>query len=176
MFVPNLCIPFDRLWPAILLGDLEMMLNGRDDIFHDTLYTAAIWQVSRAQVAADRANVGLDLLKRLYKIGCGAGFGNRELFSLEDEHNLLERPCPQLQEGAGTTRWPKDTELMGTAVQMLARVKDLPEVPIQCEGDHSAFMIRCVMMAREWRETCRPSIRSCGTSAISSCDAKSPSI
>ena len=76
------------------------MLNGRDDIFRDTLYTAAIWQVSRAQVAADRANVGLDLLKRLYKIGCGAGFGNRELFSLEDEHNLLERPCPQLQEGA----------------------------------------------------------------------------
>ena len=95
MLVPNLCIPLDRRWRAILLGDLELMPNGRDNIFRDTLYTAAIWQVIRVRVAADRANVELHLLKRLYKIGCGAGFGRRELFSLEDEQNLLERPHPQ---------------------------------------------------------------------------------
>ena len=150
MLVPNLCVPFDRRWPAILLGDLELMPNGRDDIFRDTLYTAAIWQVIRERVEADRANVELHMLKRLYKIGCGAGFGRRGLFSLEDEQNLLEWPFPQSQEGAGTTRWPKDTELMSTAVQMLARVEEAPETPIQWEGDHTAFMIRCVMMAREW--------------------------
>ena len=131
MLVPNLCVFFDRHWPAILLGDLELMPNGRDDIFRDKLYTAAIWQVIRERVAADRANVELHLLKRLYKIGCGAGFGRRELFSLEDEQNLLERPCPQSQEGAGTTKWPKDTELMITAVQMLARVEEAPVTPIQ---------------------------------------------
>ena len=94
MLVPNLCSPFDRRWPAFL-GDLELMPNGRDDIFRYTLYTAAIWQVIRERVAADRANVELHLLKRLYKIGCGAGVGRRELFSLEDEQNLLERTCPQ---------------------------------------------------------------------------------
>ena len=76
------------------------MPNDRDDIFRDTLYTAAIWQVIRERVAADRANVELHLFKRLYKIGCGAGFGRRKLFSLENEQNLLERPCPQPQEGA----------------------------------------------------------------------------
>ena len=82
MLVLNLCVSFDRPWPAILLGDLELMRNGRDNIFRDTLYTAAIWQVIREQVAADRTNVGLHLLKRLYKIGCGAGFGGREHFFL----------------------------------------------------------------------------------------------
>ena len=50
MLVPNLCVPFDRRWPAILLGDLELMPNGRDNIFYDTLYTAAIWQVIREQI------------------------------------------------------------------------------------------------------------------------------
>ena len=156
MLVPNLCVFFDRRWPAILLGDLELMPNGRDDIFRDTLYTAAIWQVIREQVVADRANVGLHLLKRLYKFGCGAGFGRRKLLSLEDEQNLLERPYPQPQEGAGTTRWPKDTELMSKAVQMLTRVEEVPEVPIKWEGYHTAFMIRCVMMAREWRGNVPP--------------------
>ena len=68
MLVPILCIPFDRRWSAILLGDLELMPNGRDDIIRDTLYTAAIWQVIRERVAADRAIVELHLLKRLYKI------------------------------------------------------------------------------------------------------------
>ena len=131
VLVLNLCVPFDRRWPAILLGDLELMSNGRDDIFRDTLYTAAIWQMIRERVAADRANVKLHLLKRLFKIGCGAGFGRRELFSLEDEQNLFEHPCQQPQEGAGTTRWPKDTELMSTAVQILARLEEAPEVPIQ---------------------------------------------
>ena len=121
-----------------------------------SLYIAAIWQVIRERVAADRANVELHLLKRLYKIGCGAGFGRRELFSLEDEQNLLERPCPQSQEGADTTRWPKDTELISTAVQMLARVEEAPDTPIQWEGDHTAFMVRCVMMARKWRENVQP--------------------
>ena len=150
MLVPNLCFLFDRRWPAILLGDLELIPNGSDNIFLDTLYTAAIWQVIRDQVTADRTNVGLHLLKRLYKIGCGAGFVRRELF-LKDEQNLLERPCPQPQEGAGTTRWPKDTELMSTAKQMLARIKEAPEVLAQWEGDHTAFMIRCAMMAQEWR-------------------------
>ena len=147
MFLPNLCVPFDRRWPAILLGDLELMPNGRDDIFRDTLYTAAIWQVIRERVAADHANLELHMLKRPYKIGCEAGFGRRELFSLEDEQNLLEQPCPQSQEGAGATKWPKDTELMSTAVQMLARVEEAPETPILWEGDHTVFMIRCRMMA-----------------------------
>ena len=71
---------------------------------------------------------------------------------MEDVQNLLERPCPQTQEGAGTTKLPKDAELMSTAVQMLARVEEAPETPIQWEGDYTAFMIQCVMMAREWRE------------------------
>ena len=43
MLLPNLCFPFDCRWPAILLGDFELIPNGRDDIFRDTLYTAAVW-------------------------------------------------------------------------------------------------------------------------------------
>ena len=39
---------------------------------------------------------------------------------------------------------------MNTAVQMLVRV-EAPKTPIQLDGDHTVFMIRCVMMAREWR-------------------------
>ena len=46
---------------------------------------------------------------------------------------------------------------MSTAVQMLARVEEAPETPIQREGDHNTFMIRCVMMAREWRGNVPPS-------------------
>ena len=95
-------------------------------------------------------------MKRLYKIGCDDGLGRRELFSLEDEQNRLERPCPQPQEGAGTTKWPKDTEFINTAIQMLARVEEGPETPIQYDGDHTAFMIRCVMIAREWRGNVPP--------------------
>ena len=120
MLVFNLCVPFDRCWPAILLGDLELMPNGRDDIFRDMLYTAAIWQMIWEQVVADRVNVGLHLFNRPYKIGSSAGVGRRELFSLKNEQNLLERPCPQTQEEVGATKWPKDTELMSTAVHMLA--------------------------------------------------------
>ena len=41
---------------------------------------------------------------------------------------------------------------MSMAVQMPARVEESPETPIQWEGDHTAFMIQCVMLAREWRE------------------------
>ena len=39
---------------------------------------------------------------------------------------------------------------------MLARVDEAPETPIQWEGDHTAFMIWCVMMAREWRGNVPP--------------------
>ena len=160
--MPNLCVPFDRRWPAIVLGDLELMPNGRDDICRDTLYTAAIWQVIWERVAADRANVEQHFSKRLYNIGCGAGFARRKFFSLEDEQNLFVWPCSKPHKGAGATKWPKDTELMSTAVQMLARVENVPETSIQLEGDHIAFMIRCVMIAREWRKNvlpCNPIVR-----------------
>ena len=79
MLVPNLFVPYDRRWPAILLSDLKLMLNGRYDIFYK-LYTAAIWQAIRKQLAAALANVGLHLLKQLYKIGCSVGFVRRVLF------------------------------------------------------------------------------------------------
>ena len=61
------------------------MPSGRDDTFRDTLNTAAVWQVIRDYMAADRANVNLHLLKRLYKVGCGAGFVRGELITLQDE-------------------------------------------------------------------------------------------
>ena len=53
------------LRPSLACGP-ELTLNGCDDIFCDTLYTGAVWQVIRDQVAADRAIVGLNLLKQLY--------------------------------------------------------------------------------------------------------------
>ena len=40
---------------------------------------------------------------------------------------------------------------MNMAIQMFARLEEAPGVPIQWESDHTAFMIRCVMMACEWR-------------------------
>ena len=132
------------------------MPNGRDDTFRDTLYTAAVWQVIRVEVAADRANAWLHFLERLYKIGCGADFARRELFSLEDEQDLLERPCPQPQEGAGTTTWAKNTEITSTAEQMLARVEEAQKTPVQWEGDHTAIMIRSVLIAQEWRSNAPP--------------------
>ena len=45
MLVLNLCVPFDRRWPAVLYGKLELTTNGRDDIFRDTLNVAAVWKV-----------------------------------------------------------------------------------------------------------------------------------
>ena len=67
---------------------------------------------------------------------------------MDDEQNLPKHLCPQPYNGAGTTRWPKDTELMGSAGLLLARVEKVPEFPVQWKSDHTSFMIRCVMMAR----------------------------
>ena len=43
MLVPKLFFPFNCCWPAVLYGDL--MMNARDDICRDTLYTAAVCHV-----------------------------------------------------------------------------------------------------------------------------------
>ena len=118
-------------------------------MFCDTYYSAELWLVFWKQMAADRVNVGRDLMKQLYKIGCGAGFVLQELLSLEDERNLLGRPCPQPLERAGTARWMKDTELINATGHMLEWVDEAPEIPVQWNNDQSAFMIRCLMMVRE---------------------------
>ena len=60
MLVPNQCVNFDNRLPTVLLGDLELIPNGRNDIFSETLYTATIWQVIRKQGVANRADVGLN--------------------------------------------------------------------------------------------------------------------
>ena len=43
LLVQNLRVPYDSRWPAILYGySMELSVNGRDDSFRDTYYTAAM--------------------------------------------------------------------------------------------------------------------------------------
>ena len=83
LLVPNLCDCYDFCWPAILYEDsLEFSVNGFNT-FSDTYYIEAVWQMIRDRVANDRTDVGVHMIKRFYKFGCGAGLVHRNLFFLK---------------------------------------------------------------------------------------------
>ena len=66
---------------------------------------------------------------------------SRILWSAFDHNRIKEPVLPGCRK----------TELMTMAEQMLARVEEAPGIPDEWGGNHAAFLIRCVIMAREWR-------------------------
>ena len=93
---PNLVVPYDSRWPAILQPEpLDLTPNGKADIFRRSFYTAAVWQVVRTRVAEDRAKHEVFYARTLYKVGCGIGFTERELLFMTEDQNLTYRPTRQ---------------------------------------------------------------------------------
>lgn len=90
LIMPNCRVPYNSQWPPILYGNsIEITVAGRDDIFKDTYYTAAVWQVIRNRVAEHRACLEVHMMKRLSKLGCGAGLVLRDLLLLEEKEDPL---------------------------------------------------------------------------------------
>ena len=90
---PNLAVPYDSRWPAILQPEpLDLTPNGKADIFRRSFYTAAVWQVVRLRLKEDRAKHEVYYARSLYKIGCGIGLTERDLLFSSEEQNLTFRP------------------------------------------------------------------------------------
>lgn len=75
---------------------------------------------------------------------------------LENNQDLLQRPCLSLHGGANVTKWQKVTELKCTSCHILEQVEEAPEIPVQWDGDQSALIDRCVAMVREWQGKVAP--------------------
>ena len=129
LVVPNLCVPYDSRWPAILYGNsFKLTIDGRDDILRDVYYTAALWQVIRDWVAENRACLEVHMMKRLCKFGCGAGLVLRDLLLLEEKVDLLVLPRSRLANGPTAAMWPETSELTCTAEPMVEQAEEAPEI------------------------------------------------
>ena len=152
---PNLKIAYDSRWPAILQAEpLELTTDGKLDIFKQTHYTAAVWQVVRARVAEDRARYEVFYAKSLYKVGCGIGFSDRDLlFLLEDQELIYRR---QIKQKSDSAHWPAVSDLAATPLATIAQVEEAPSHPILWPGEHVRFLNQCSAMLQRWRDQVLP--------------------
>ena len=152
---PNLKIPYDARWPAVLQPDpLDLAPEGRPDIFRFAFYTAAVWQIVRTRIAEDRARHDIFYARSLYKVGCGLGFLERDLIYLSEDQDLLLRPRAKLTRDTST--WPAVTDLATTPLDIISRVEEAPSFPVLWPGEHTKFIKQCLAMTQKWRDSIPP--------------------
>ena len=152
---PNLKIAYDSRWPAILQPEpLELTTDGKADIFRQTFFTAAIWQIVRARVAEDRARHEVFYAKSLYKVGCGIGFSERDLLFLSEDQDLTYRRRNKRTDESA--HWPKVSDLAATPLAIISQVEEAPSLPILWPGEHTRFINQCVAMVQRWRDQVLP--------------------